>query len=129
MIMEIAGKKQGSLTARALIKERLWKNPPAMNAPQFLGRNCMDRLIEKNIERNNAGFKEIISVATEAIKSGMFGFATFFTILLATKYIAVIIGTQEVFRVDFDDVLLSSIGFVLLALIQILEQFRDKNPS
>ncbi len=60
-------------------------------------------------------------------KSGLGGFATFFSVLLFTKFFAYLIGAQDTFEIDFGDILLSSIGFVLMFLIKFLENFRDKN--
>lgn len=59
------------------------------------------------------------------IRSGLFGFAAFFSILLVTKLISYWIGTTSEFVVDIDDVLLSSIGFILVFLIKFLENFNN----
>jgi len=59
------------------------------------------------------------------IKSGLFGFAAFFSILLVTKLMSFWIGTYDEFIVDIDDVLLSVIGFILVFLIKFLENFKQ----
>ncbi len=56
--------------------------------------------------------------------NGVFGFALFFTILLLTKFIAFGIGSIPKFIIDMDDVVLSLIGFVLMGLIKLLENFQ-----
>ena len=58
------------------------------------------------------------------VSSGIFGFALFFTILLLTKFIAYGIGSIPKFIIDLDDVVLSLIGFVLMGLIKLLENFQ-----
>lgn len=59
------------------------------------------------------------------IKSGIFGFSAFFSILLVTKLFSYWIGTYDEFAVDLDDVLLSVIGFILVFLIKFLENFKQ----
>lgn len=58
-------------------------------------------------------------------RSGLFGFAAFFSILIATKLFSYWIGTYSFFTVDADDVTLSAIGFVLVAIIKFLENFKQ----
>ncbi|MBU0561475.1 MAG: hypothetical protein KJ799_05620 [Bacteroidetes bacterium] len=60
------------------------------------------------------------------LRSGLFGFSTFFAVLIFTKLLSYWIGTYEEFVVDLDDVFLSSIGFVLVFLIKFLENFKEK---
>ncbi len=57
----------------------------------------------------------------EPISNGLFGFALFFSILLLTKGLASFLNIQKGFSIDFDDVILSLIGFILLFLIKLLE--------
>jgi len=58
--------------------------------------------------------------------NGLFGFTLFFTILFLTKSFSSWIGSIEVFTIDIEDVVLSSIGFILLFLIKFLENFAEK---
>ena len=60
------------------------------------------------------------------IRSGLYGFAMFFSILLAEKLFSYIIGTYNIFAVELTDLSLSSIGFVLLFLIRELENFKEE---
>ena len=69
--------------------------------------------------------EKIKSLVLEPISSGLFGFALFFTILVITKLIAVMLGTFPVLDVDFGDVILSLIGFVLMFLIKLLENLNS----
>ncbi len=63
----------------------------------------------------------------EVFKSGLFGFSLFFTVLIFTKYLGFLIGTQQTFSMNMDDVLLSSIGFLLMALIKLLEEIKSRS--
>jgi hypothetical protein len=60
------------------------------------------------------------------LKSGLFGFAMFFTILLIVKLFSYAIGTYNFFVIEISDIELSLIGFVLLFLIRELENFKEK---
>ena len=60
------------------------------------------------------------------LKSGLFGFAIFFTILLVVKLFSYAIGTYNFFVIEITDIELSLIGFVLLFLIRELENFKEK---
>lgn len=57
------------------------------------------------------------------IKSGVFGFLLFFVVLLITKSAGKLIGTVPEVKIDFEDALLSSIGFIMFFLIKFLENF------
>lgn len=83
---------------------------------------------------NNTEVKErkelsFLQVAKETVKSGIWGFSLFFTVLIFTKYLAAVLGTQDHFSVEFEDVILASIGFFLMGLIKLLEEIKDKIPS
>lgn len=57
---------------------------------------------------------------------GVGGFFLFFSILLLTKALAYWLGTQPSFKIEMEDVILSLVGFILLGLIRILDNFRSK---
>lgn len=61
------------------------------------------------------------------IISGIVGFLLFFFILVATKWLSYVLGTQEGFAIEIDDLFLSSIGFILIGLIKLLENFKEKD--
>ncbi len=64
----------------------------------------------------------------QPLSSGLFGFALFFTILIVTKLLASFLNTG-IFFVDFDDVILSSIGFILMFLIKLLENIAQNKTA
>ncbi len=82
-----------------------------------------------NLEKKSVGNSTSPSLARNyiwaPIRAGIFGFAMFFTILLAVKLFSYIIGTYSFFAIELTDLALSSIGFVLLFLIRELENFKD----
>ncbi len=71
-------------------------------------------------------FKQIKLYVVEPLSAGLFGFALFFSILIITKLLAVLVNTIPEFTVDFNDVLLSLIGLVLMGLIKLLENINAK---
>lgn len=75
-------------------------------------------------KKNNKMFFKSFLVLPFA--NGLLGFTLFFTILFLTKSFSSLIGSIEVFTIDIEDVVLSSIGFILLFLIKFLENFAEK---
>jgi hypothetical protein len=67
------------------------------------------------------------SFLVQPILNGVGGFFIFLVILILTKLIAYWLGTQATFSVVFEDVILSSVGFLLFFLIKFLENFRSKH--
>ncbi len=64
----------------------------------------------------------------QPLSSGIFGFALFFTILIITKLLASLLNAGAFF-VDFDDVILSLIGFILMFLIKLLENIAQNKTA
>ena len=63
-----------------------------------------------------------------AFSGGVFGFFLFFLIIMIVKTISYWLGTINQFKIEFEDLLLSIIGLILMALIKILEELRLKEP-
>lgn len=63
-----------------------------------------------------------------AISGAFFGFFLFFLIIVIVKTISYWFGIINQFQIEFEDVLLSFIGLVLMALIKTLEGLRLKEP-
>ncbi len=82
--------------------------------------------VETKVEENSTSPNFAKDYIWAPIKAGLFGFAMFFTILLAVKLFSYIIGTYNFFSVELTDLSLSSIGFILLFLIRELENFKEK---
>lgn len=58
------------------------------------------------------------------IRAGLFGFSLFFTTIFLSKYIGFAVKNSNEFRIDINDVVLSLLGFILLGLIKLLENFK-----
>ena len=78
------------------------------------------------VDKKATGSRLIVNYIINPIKSGIFGFSAFFSILLITKLFSYWIGTYDEFAIDLDDVLLSVIGFILVFLIKFLENFKQE---
>jgi len=78
--------------------------------------------VKEAAEVKGFSFKEMVLMP---LKSGILGFTTFFTILAITKYLSYIIGSTNVFTIDIEDIMLSFVGFILVALIRLLENFKE----
>ncbi len=86
----------------------------------------MERTVVKKTEKMRVEFPYKI---WGVLKAGLFGFSIFFTVLIFTKYLGFLIGTQPTFEMSMEDVYFSSIGFLLMALIKFLEEIKEKLPS
>ena len=65
----------------------------------------------------------------QPVLHGVGGFFLFLSILLLTKMLAFWLGTQSSFRLETEDLILSSVGFILLALIRFLDNFKSKEAE
>lgn len=59
--------------------------------------------------------------------SGFVGFTIFFAILIITKTFAYSLGIRETLSIGVNDLILSSIGFVLLFVIRIVNRIKSDN--
>ncbi|KAF0149733.1 MAG: hypothetical protein FD143_2714 [Ignavibacteria bacterium] len=66
------------------------------------------------------------SFVLQPILHGVVGFFVFFSILLLTKLLAFWLGTQSHFSIETEDVILSFVGFILLGLIRMFDNFKSK---
>lgn len=71
-------------------------------------------------------FKEFILVPA---KSGLYGFAAFFTALIFAKGIINILGFTDYYIINSDDVLFSSLGFVLVYLGKIVKNIMRRTDG
>jgi hypothetical protein len=58
---------------------------------------------------------------------GVLGFAAFLCVTICAKYAGFLLGTQNSFNIDINDVELSLLGFVLVFLIKFLKNFSDED--
>lgn len=66
------------------------------------------------------------SFVFQPVLHGVAGFFLFFSILLLIKLLAYWFGTQSSFSIGTEDVVLSFVGFILLGLIRMLDNFKSK---
>ena len=64
-------------------------------------------------ERKSAFITFIKKIILVPAKSGLYGFAAFFTVLIFLKGIINILGITDYYAVNSDDVLFSSLGFII----------------
>ena len=60
------------------------------------------------------------------INEGFFGFGIFLTVLSGSKFVAFLFGALKSFSIDEKDLILSSVGFLCLFLIDILKNFNSQ---
>ncbi|MCZ6702577.1 MAG: hypothetical protein O6940_06000 [Ignavibacteria bacterium] len=83
----------------------------------------------RNHEQKNslyAFFKQFILIPA---KSGLYGFAAFFTALIFAKGIINILGITDYYIINSDDVLFSSLGFVLVYLGRIVKNIIQRTDN
>ncbi len=88
----------------------------------------MGTFIREILKTDNAK-TEKVSVILNIKKSiivGVGGYFLFLFILFVTKIVSVLIQTSGQLKVEFNDFIISIIGFILLSLIKFLENFRDR---
>ena len=59
------------------------------------------------------------------LKAGLYGFAAFFTLIIAIKTVASLLGYNEEFIVTTGDVLQSSLGFGLVFIIRLVQNIKN----
>ncbi len=74
--------------------------------------------------KNSSGTRSFfLSYILFPVRSGILGFAAFFIVLTAAKYLGSLLRTSGSFKIDGEDFLLSLMGFILVFLIKFLENF------
>ena len=60
------------------------------------------------------------------LNEGFFGFGIFLTVLSGSKLVAFLFSAMKSFSIDEKDLILSSVGFLCLFLIDILKNFNNQ---
>jgi hypothetical protein len=87
----------------------------------------MKGAILHNKQTNNvkySGIEFLYRFFLQPVKSGLYGFAAFFTVLIFTKIFWYVLGFRDIFSVSTDDVALSLLGFVIVFLFRIVQNFK-----
>jgi len=79
--------------------------------------------------RNKTFYLFLSYFVFQPCKAGLYGFAAFFTVLIFTKGVTVLLGFVKNFSIDVNDVTFSLLGFVLVFLIRILENIKERNKA
>ncbi len=77
--------------------------------------------LKVNLHRNSL-YGLFLTYFLSPVKSGIFGFAIFFTSLLIVKAFLILISKNNIFIVSIEDVSLSLIGFASFYLVKIFKQ-------
>jgi len=75
--------------------------------------------------RKNSFFRLFYTYLIIPFRSGLFGFAFFFTALLLVKTFLFLISSQNYFIVNVGDVALSLIGFASFYIVGIFQNFKN----
>ena len=81
-------------------------------------------------EHNTINLKEtklvkmLNSYVVYPLKFGLYGFASFFTVLIVIKALMYLTGSEKLFVINLDDVLLSFLGFVSLFVVRIIQNLK-----
>lgn len=65
----------------------------------------------------------------EPFKSGLFGFAAFFTVLIFATGMSYVFGITKEWYINSDDVLFSLLGFVIVYFIKLSENIKHKSSN
>ncbi|OGU75790.1 MAG: hypothetical protein A2V93_06115 [Ignavibacteria bacterium RBG_16_34_14] len=57
---------------------------------------------------------------------GILGFFGFFTLLIISKYLGLLIGNRATFQIDFTDLLLSLLGFAFIFVVKLKENTKGR---
>jgi len=74
---------------------------------------------ENVVENKSQLFIRLAKYLTSPIVAGFYGFALVFSVNLILKLLSLLLGINKPFNLDFIDVMISSIGFLLMFLINI----------
>jgi hypothetical protein len=81
----------------------------------------------KEIPQSHSNFFIIINdYIVHPLNEGFFGFGIFLSILSGFKFISYLAGSLNSFVIDDKDLVLSSLGFICLFLLDILKNFNEK---
>lgn len=80
-------------------------------------------------ERKSAFIAFIKQFILVPAKSGLYGFAAFFTVLIFLKGIINILGITDYYIVNSDDVLFSSLGFIIVYFGKLVKNIIRKTNS
>ena len=78
-------------------------------------------------EENHTLLSFFVRFLFEPFKSGLFGFAAFFTVLIFTTGMSYLLGITNEWLINSDDVLFSLLGFVIVYIIKLSENIKHRS--
>jgi hypothetical protein len=78
---------------------------------------------------NGAVFSFLNNFFLKPFKSGLYGFAAFFTVLIMTKGMSYLLGFTTEYVVNNEDVLFSLLGLIIVFLIKLTENIKHKTAN
>jgi hypothetical protein len=72
-------------------------------------------------QSRNSLYRLFLTYLLIPVKSGLFGFAIFFTVLLLVKTFLLLLSNRNMFMVSIEDVALSLIGFASFYMVRIFK--------
>jgi len=83
-------------------------------------------ILNKKLTRDekNVGLEFFLKFLILPTRSGLYGFAAFFTLLIAAKFFWYLIGFKDWFTVTVDDVTISLLGFAIVFIVRIAQNFK-----
>jgi len=74
-------------------------------------------------------FLHLVTFVFEPIKTGLYGFLAFFTVLIITKGFSFLLGITDLYSIGMEDVMFSLLGFILFFLLKLLENIKEKESN
>lgn len=74
-------------------------------------------------------FLILVAFVFEPIKTGLYGFSAFFTVLVITKSFSFLSGLTNFFKIGMEDVIFSLLGFILFFLLKLFENIKEKKEN
>ena len=81
------------------------------------------QMIPVSITTSVSGFKKLNDLFVKPLKAGFLGFAIILLIIFLINLLSYITGSNEKFGMDFSDLLLAGLGFLLQMTGAILKNF------
>jgi hypothetical protein len=70
-------------------------------------------------------FQFVYSFIYSPIKSGVFGFVIYFLVIASAKTVSYLLGISDIINLNFDDLLLSTAGFLYAFIFSLLKNYKQ----
>ena len=86
-------------------------------------------MMEKSVTKHRSLKEKLYEYVALPLLSGLYGYAIFFTTLIAAKWIGSLVGSIPSFKIEVADAEMSILGFFFLFLIRFLKNFTPESKS